>query len=340
MLVRQYVVALLLVIVGSLAGAPSTAADTAGALVTRLPSRTVAAGTRLSVTGTAKPPGRQVLLQARAAHGWVTLGVTKAAADGGFRFAAPTWWIARQVLRVYTPATADAPALASATTGSLTVTRSYTPRPGTAYRHLGGVKARWDACRVITYRVNHDRMPRGALRDVHEAFRRISAATGLRFSYTGGTSYVPYRKGSQSGPARTDMAIAWASPRQVPGLAGRVLGLGGYAAVGETGGWNRITHGVAVLDSTRRLAAGFGSHRSTTRGLLLMHELGHALGLDHVDDRRQVMHPVLVPRPAQYAGGDLRGLAAVGAARGCFPTSSSGRRAGRMASPPIYLSGA
>ena len=338
MLVRQYVVALLLVTVGSLAGAPSTAADTdGGTLVSHLPSRTVAPGTRVPVTGTATPTGRQVLLQARTANGWVTLGTTKAAADGGFTFAAPTWWVARQVLRVYAPATTDAEALAS-TTGTLKVTRGYTPRPGTTYRHLGGVKARWDACQVISYRVNPARMPAGALRDVHEAFRRISAATGLRFSYAGATAYVPYRKGSNAGPANTDMAIAWATPRQVPGLAGRVLGLGGYAAVGETGSWNRITQGVAVLDSTRRLAAGFASHRSTTRGLLLLHELGHALGLDHVDDRRQVMYPVLLPRAARYAGGDLRGLAAVGAARGCFSTSSSERRVNRTAAPPTYLS--
>ena len=336
MLVRQFVVALLLVTVGSLGGGPSTAADAdadadaeSGTIGVRLPSGTVAAGARVSIAGTVTPhAGRAVLLQARTENGWVTLGATKAATGGRFTFAAPTWWVARQVLRVYAPATADAAALTSATTGTLTVTRRYAPRPGTAYRHLGGVKARWDACRVVAYRVNPDRMPAGAMGDVHDAFRRISEATGLRFSYAGVTSFVPYRRESKARFTITGLAIAWAPPRQVPGLAGGVLGLGGYASVGATGGWNRITQGFAVLDSTTRLAAGFGSHRSTTRGLLLLHELAHALGLDHVDDRRQVMYPVLLPRPARYAGGDLRGLAAVGAARGCFPTSSSKRPRG------------
>ena len=147
-LVRQSVVALLLVTVGSLAGASSTAADTdAGTLVTHLPSRTVGAGTRVSITGTASPTGRQVLLQARTANGWVGLGTTKAAADGSFTFAAPTWWVARQVLRVYTPATTDTEALASATTGTLKVTRTthHAPAPPTATsaesRH-GGTPAR------------------------------------------------------------------------------------------------------------------------------------------------------------------------------------------------------
>ena len=50
------------------------------------------------------------------------------------------------------------------------------------------------------------------------------------------------------------------------------------------------------------------------------------------------MYPVLLPRPAQFAGGDLRGLAAVGAARGCFPTSTNERRVDRRAAPPTYLS--
>jgi len=330
--VRQLVVALLLVCGGLLAVAPATGVDAgAGTVGVRLPSGTVAAGARVTITGTAPAPaGRTVSLQSRTTNGWITLGETEAGADGRFRFAAPTWWAARQVLRVYAPKVGDAAAVAS-TTGTLRVTRRYAPRPGTAYRHLGGVKARWDACRVVTYRVNPDRMPPGALRDVREAFRRVSEATGLRFSYAGNTSFVPYRPESKSRLTNADLAIAWATPRLVPGLDGPVLGLGGYASVAGDAGWNRIVQGFVLLDSTSRQAAGFGGRRSATRGLLLLHELGHAIGLDHVRDSRQVMYPVLMPQPAQYAAGDLRGLAAVGAGRGCFPTSSHQRPLSRMA---------
>ncbi len=303
-----------------------------------LPTGTVATGARVPIIGTVPPPaGRLVLLQSRTTTGWITLGETKAGADGRFSLAAPTWWAARQVLRVYAPTAGGAAAVAS-TTGTLRVTRRYAPRPGTAYRHLGGVKARWDACRVVTYRVNAARMPQGALRDVREAFRRISEATGLRFSYAGDTSYVPYRPENNSRLSRADLAIAWAPPRAVPGLGGSVLGLGGYASVGADGGWSRIVQGFVVLDSTSRQPAGFGGHRWATRGLLLLHELGHAIGLDHVNDRRQVMYPVLLPQPAQYAAGDLRGLAAVGATRGCFPTSSTQRRPSSMVAVPTYVS--
>ena len=50
-----------------------------------------------------------------------------------------------------------------------------------------------------------------------------------------------------------------------------------------------------------------GGGRQSTRGSLLLHELGHAIGLNHVTDKRQVMYPVILPQAAQYASGDLRG---------------------------------
>ena len=134
---------------------------------------------------------------------------------------------------------------------------------------------------------------------------------------------MPYRKEIDR-LENADVAVAWATPRQVPGLAGSVVGLGGYAGVGGSPHWTRITQGYVVLDSTSTRAPGFAGRRST-RGMTLLHELGHAVGLDHVRDPRQVMYPVMLPRPAQYASGDLLGLKAVGASRGCFPSTSNAR---------------
>ncbi|MDP9497989.1 MAG: M10 family metallopeptidase domain-containing protein [Actinomycetota bacterium] len=42
----------------------------------------------------------------------------------------------------------------------------------------------------------------------------------------------------------------------------------------------------------------------------LLHELGHLVGLAHVEDPGQLMHPQ--GRIAAYGAGDLRGLAAAG----------------------------
>ena len=308
-------------------------------LTADLPTGTVKTGDRVEpATGTVSgPAARKVRLQARTAGGWLTLTEQASANDGSFTLPVPTWWVRKQVLRVFVPPTADHAAAATATS-TVTVTRRYTPRRGTAYRHLGGVKARWDPCRTITYRVNPQRMPHGALVDVRQAVMRVSEATGLRFAYAGTTSFVPYRRGATRGLVGADVAVAWASPRLVPSLAGRVLGQGGYAAFNGRD-WDRIAHGYVVLDSTERLAGGFAGKR-TSRGLLLLHELGHTLGLDHVGDSAQVMYPTLLPRVAEYASGDLRGLAAVGASRGCFADGGSARFTTRRPADPVLRSAA
>jgi hypothetical protein len=320
----------------SLVGPVAPADAESSALTAGFPrSAAVSAGARPgnvtgAVTGT---PGRPVWLQTQAGQGWVTLGVTASDSRGRYTLPTPTWWVGHQVLRTYAPATSEFDAAASAATGSMTVTRTYTPRGGTAYRNLAG-PARWDPCVAISYRVNPAQMPAGAMGDVKEAVRRVSEASGLRFVYAGATSYTPYRKGSEA-LATGDLTIAWATPRTVPRLAGNTIGLGGYGPGLDRGAWEQILDGYVVLDSTAKVPGRFagGGHRST-RGSLLLHELGHAIGLDHVDDKRQVMYPLILPQAAQYASGDLRGLAAVGASQGCFPTDVPAKTRGRGAFAP------
>jgi hypothetical protein len=54
---------------------------------------------------------------------------------------------------------------------------------------------------------------------------------------------------------------------------------------------------------------------------LLLHEIAHAIGLDHVSDRNQVMVPSTGRAYPGYGPGDLEGLWNVGAARGCLRPS-------------------
>jgi len=49
-----------------------------------------------------------------------------------------------------------------------------------------------------------------------------------------------------------------------------------------------------------------------------MHELGHAVGLDHTTDATQIMYPTLTRKPARWGTGDRRGLAYLGRSRGCL----------------------
>jgi predicted Zn-dependent protease len=88
-------------------------------------------------------------------------------------------------------------------------------------------------------------------------------------------------------------------------------------------GWNmRIATAYVVLDAdaSRFYPPTFAKQPSL--GALLMHELGHAVGLGHAGDRNEIMYPTtLAGRASRWGIGDRVGLRLVGAAAGCIPTS-------------------
>jgi hypothetical protein len=74
--------------------------------------------------------------------------------------------------------------------------------------------------------------------------------------------------------------------------------------------------GSIVLNGADQLDNGFRPGK--TWGKVVLHELGHVLGLDHVVDPAQVMHPSLVSSPAAWGAGDLAGLRLLGPDSGCL----------------------
>lgn len=264
--------------------------------------------------------GRVVQLQHRTPTGWSTAASTRASLGGLFTLAAPTHYThPAQTVRVVAPATGDDPAAISASTGWLAVSPPYVGRGSASSYRLLGSHSRWDPCRVITYRVNPRLAPVGGATDVHRAFRMVSEASGLRFRYLGRTTHVPRRGGSTEFDTTADVSVAWARPTTVPVLAGSTIGYGGSRWQSTGGPWNRITHGYVVLDATwRGGVAGFPLRKVQSRGQLLLHEIGHVVGLDHVKDSSQTLHATLQRAPARYGAGDLAGLAQVGAGQGCL----------------------
>ncbi|GAB1693634.1 matrixin family metalloprotease [Krasilnikovia sp. M28-CT-15] len=208
-----------------------------------------------------------------------------------------------------------------------------------AYKFLSRSKptdliARWNPCRPVSYRVNLARSGKGALKDVKAALQRVHQATGLRFAYRGTTDAVPFAMPGYSDdyPADTQLVIAWATPgkqsTQIPVDAGGLAGMGGSwwtAAYTRTGrAASRITGGFVVLNASMHLPAGFGLGDRTgwqgTRGQLLMHEIGHAVGLDHptVADKQEIMSPTMSRKKAVWGAGDVNGLRGVGRSGGCL----------------------
>ena len=81
-----------------------------------------------------------------------------------------------------------------------------------------------------------------------------------------------------------------------------------------------------VLNASMRgkLSNGFG--KGATWGEVVIHELGHLVGLGHTSARSQIMYFSVLQRNASWGAGDLAGFRRLGDVRGCLE-KVSGRRA-------------
>lgn len=166
----------------------------------------------------------------------------------------------------------------------------------------------WDPCREIHYEINPDDGPDDAEAFVAEAVDEVSSITGLQFVYDGTTDRRP---GSTEYAYRQPVLVSWATEDEVPDLEGDVVGLGGAVATGMNGGRLRYVTGDVTLDTDLE----FDLDSDVARGVLL-HELGHLVGLDHVDDRDELMYAdgTFV---RDFGPGDREGLVRLGEGR-CF----------------------
>ena len=98
-----------------------------------------------------------------------------------------------------------------------------------------------------------------------------------------------------------------------------MAGLGGSVSVsGEVNQQPRYVTGGILLDApdlTSTMAQPGGELHVRA---IVMHELGHLVGLAHVDDPEQLMYPEARREVADFTSGDLAGLAVLGAGP-CVP---------------------
>lgn len=179
-----------------------------------------------------------------------------------------------------------------------------------------GVPVGYDPCREITYVTRPDGAPAGGETLVAEAIAEIAAATGLVFTSAGTTTEVPAVDRAIIQPERygsgwAPVLVAWSTQDELPDLAGDVAGIGGSAAVpGADGEGEWLAAGRLVLDADdlgRMIQAG----EPAAARAVIVHELAHVVGLDHVDDPRELMYPMTSSR-LDLGPGDRAGLALVG----------------------------
>lgn len=175
----------------------------------------------------------------------------------------------------------------------------------------------WDPCRPVRYVVDARTAPPGGDYLLADALGEVGRLTGLRFQPDGPTDevaaddrlpYQPDRYGDRWAP----VLVAWSDPATHPALAGDVAAYAGPQAVdGAQPGSRRYVTGQLVVDGPQLAEMVAGPAGLARARAVLLHELAHLLGLDHVDDPGQLMYPSTTPLVVDFADGDLRGLAAV-----------------------------
>jgi len=192
-----------------------------------------------------------------------------------------------------------------------------------AHQSDGSTPVAYDPCRPIHYVIRPQGEPAGGDQIVTDAVLRVSQATGLRFVYDGATSEAPSRQRASYQPDRygdrwAPVLMSWVTPNENPDFAADVTGEGGSSYVGLPNRPSAYVTGAVQLDAGQIasiLQRPDGNH--VVRAIVL-HELGHLVGLGHVTAASELMYPQSQLGVTDFGAGDLTGLAALG--RGtCVP---------------------
>jgi hypothetical protein len=185
-----------------------------------------------------------------------------------------------------------------------------------------GRPVRWDPCSPIDVVVNEDGAYTGFRADLDTAIDEVRELTGLQIRVLGDVDERPHPRRPVHQPDRYGddwapvlIAFAEAGENELP-LLHSDRGLASPVAVGPDGDRVYVT-GQVVLNAERDDLVAGSDDRADAWGATLRHELGHLLGLAHVDDERQLMYPHATDAPVAWGHGDRRGLAALGAG-GCL----------------------
>lgn len=230
-----------------------------------------------------------------------------------------------------TPTTARNPYAPTPGVGAATAPLG-TPPPVTgtstsfAYVALQGDRATpvaYDPCRPIHYVTRPDDAPEGGQQLITDAVARISLATGLQFVDDGPTTEAPSPQREpyqleRYGDRWAPVLFSWSSPREDATLAGFVAGAAGSVHVSLADGPEVYVTGQVMLDAPQLAESATHPGGDAIARSIVLHEVGHLVGLQHVEDATQIMYPEAQEGVTELGSGDLTGLAALGGGA-CVP---------------------
>lgn len=192
-----------------------------------------------------------------------------------------------------------------------------------AFLHAGddGKPVTYDPCRPIHYVTRAANSPAAGPELIQAAVAAVSRATGLVFINDGATSEAPSAQHRSYQPTRygdrwAPVLIAWETSAEEPRFTNKpvgtnIMGLGGSEAVSIGNSGYTYVSGQLELNGPA-LETMIGRNGPAQAQGVIEHELGHVVGLDHVQDPTQLMNPSDTAGVTTYQAGDLNGLAILG----------------------------
>jgi hypothetical protein len=167
----------------------------------------------------------------------------------------------------------------------------------------------WRPCHSITYAVNTERATKVQIDAMNTAIRQVEYASGFDFILLGdvnGSLNTDNIDANVPGVGQAMAVIAFSDSTATPILSGGVIGIGG---IGAGSGENLVQDGSLawIVRGGFALADIDDVTEPGDITATFAHELGHLIGLAHVNAADELMRPALTSQ-TDYGDGDRNGL--------------------------------